>query len=38
MTALLATQVDVDECGDVAEEASVKAMPTFIIYRNGKPV
>ena len=28
-------QVDVDEIPDVAEEAGIKAMPTFQVYKDG---
>jgi thioredoxin-like negative regulator of GroEL len=27
--------VDVDECGDIAEECEVNAMPTFHFYKGG---
>jgi thioredoxin-like negative regulator of GroEL len=29
-------QVDVDSCGDVAEECSVSCMPTFHFYKAGE--
>ena len=38
LTRLTPSKVDVDACDDIAAEAAVKAMPTFIVYRNGKPV
>eukprot|EP00088_Acartia_fossae_P058177 TRINITY_DN67_c0_g1_i1.p2 TRINITY_DN67_c0_g1~~TRINITY_DN67_c0_g1_i1.p2 ORF type:complete len:106 (-),score=46.97 TRINITY_DN67_c0_g1_i1:50-367(-) len=31
-------KVDVDECGEVAEEYGVQAMPTFILMKEGKKV
>ncbi|KAJ8652157.1 thioredoxin [Lichtheimia ornata] len=31
-------QVDVDAVPDVAAEAEVRAMPTFVFYHNGKKV
>ena len=31
-------QVDVDACGDVAEDCDVNAMPTFHFYKNGDKV
>ncbi|ODO07333.1 thioredoxin [Cryptococcus wingfieldii CBS 7118] len=30
-------KVDVEEQEDVAKEAAIKAMPTFIAYKDGKP-
>ncbi|WVO15353.1 hypothetical protein L204_103009 [Cryptococcus depauperatus] len=31
-------KVDVDEQLEIAEEAGVKAMPSFIAYKNGKAI
>ncbi|KAJ3297312.1 hypothetical protein HK104_000639 [Borealophlyctis nickersoniae] len=31
-------KVDVDEVPDVAEQAGIRAMPTFLIYKDGKVV
>ncbi|KVI06527.1 thioredoxin H-type 1-like [Cynara cardunculus var. scolymus] len=31
-------KVDVDEVESVAQEYSVEAMPTFILFKSGKPV
>lgn len=31
-------KVDVDELSDVAREQGVRAMPTFLIYKDGKKV
>ncbi|MCJ1252342.1 Cytoplasmic thioredoxin isoenzyme 2 [Lignoscripta atroalba] len=31
-------KVDVDEVPDVAQELSVRAMPTFVIFKNGEKV
>merc|ERR1712000_158019 len=30
--------IDVDECPDVKAECQVRAMPTFIFYRNGERI
>nr|XP_002132022.1 thioredoxin-2 [Ciona intestinalis] len=35
---LVVLKVDVDEAADVAEQAEISAMPTFIFYKNGKQV
>lgn len=35
---MLFLSVDVDECGDVAEECEVNAMPTFHFYKAGTKV
>jgi len=35
-TSITFIKVDVDECESVAAKAGVSAMPTFIIYRDGK--
>ncbi|RUS18193.1 thioredoxine 2 [Endogone sp. FLAS-F59071] len=37
-TDALFAKVDVDEVADVAEEVSVRAMPTFMFFKNGKKV
>lgn len=31
-------QVDVDKVGSVAQEMNVRAMPTFVLYKDGKPL
>lgn len=31
-------KVDVDEVEDVAQEVGIRAMPTFIVYKNGEIV
>ncbi|ODQ64154.1 thioredoxin [Nadsonia fulvescens var. elongata DSM 6958] len=31
-------KVDVDEASDIAAEAEVSAMPTFLLYKNGQKV
>lgn len=31
-------KVDVDECPEVAQELSVRAMPTFFLFKNGEKV
>lgn len=31
-------KVDVDDVPDVAQEVGVRAMPTFIIFKNGEKV
>jgi thioredoxin 1 len=31
-------KVDVDEVPDVAQELGIRAMPTFIIFKNGEKV
>ena len=31
-------QVDVDACGDIAEECEVNCMPTFHLYKGGSKV
>lgn len=31
-------QLDIDENSETADEVGVQATPTFIIYRDGKPV
>ncbi|KAI9020003.1 Allergen Cop c 2 [Phycomyces nitens] len=31
-------KVDVDEAPDVASEVSVRAMPTFVFYKNGEKI
>lgn len=31
-------KVDVDELAQVAEKAEVTAMPTFVLYKNGKSI
>lgn len=37
-TDLTFIKVDVDELEDVASEASISAMPTFLVYKDGKVV
>jgi thioredoxin 1 len=32
------TKVDVDETPDVAQEYGIRAMPTFLIFKNGKKI
>ena len=29
-------KIDVDKCKDIASEANVQAMPTFIVFKNGE--
>jgi thioredoxin 1 len=31
-------KVDVDEVPDVAQELGIRAMPTFLIFKNGEKV
>lgn len=31
-------QVDVDKLGSVAQELQVRAMPTFVLFKDGKPL
>lgn len=31
-------QVDVDKVGSVAQELQVRAMPTFVLFKDGKPL
>ncbi|KXT00489.1 hypothetical protein AC578_4063 [Pseudocercospora eumusae] len=31
-------KIDVDECPEVAQELSVRAMPTFFLFKNGEKV
>ncbi|KAG9244343.1 thioredoxin [Calycina marina] len=31
-------KIDVDECPDVAQELGVRAMPTFMIFKNGEKI
>ena len=31
-------KVDVDELEDVASEANISAMPTFLVYKDGKVI
>ncbi|MDD5953355.1 MAG: thioredoxin [Oscillospiraceae bacterium] len=30
-------KVDIDECGDLAQEYGVMSVPTLMVFRNGKP-
>lgn len=31
-------KIDVDEVSDVAQELGIRAMPTFMLFKNGKKV
>ncbi|PLW16348.1 hypothetical protein PCASD_22420 [Puccinia coronata f. sp. avenae] len=31
-------KVDVNECREIASEAGISAMPTFIVYKKGSPI
>ena len=31
-------KVDVDEASDIAHELAIRAMPTFLLYKNGEKV
>ena len=31
-------QVDVDECGELAQQQGIEAMPTFQLFKNGEKI
>lgn len=31
-------KVDVDHCGSISQDNNVRAMPTFILFKNGRKV
>ncbi|GKU05863.1 thioredoxin [Fusarium langsethiae] len=35
---VLFAKVDVDACPDISEEAGIRAMPTFIAFKNGNKI